>query len=74
VSELVPSAEHAAQKDVQANPKQEKEELTEGEKLEEMQKMMAFAHLMPTVDPWGQEITETLGEPYILPSGGRILT
>ncbi|KIM47005.1 hypothetical protein M413DRAFT_267576 [Hebeloma cylindrosporum] len=25
-----------------------------------MEKMIAFAHLMPTVDPWGQEITETL--------------
>jgi len=68
VSEPIPSPEHAVKKDVQGDPKRQ-EELTEEEKIEEMQRMMAFAHLMPTIDPWGQEITETLGELYILSSG-----
>ena len=60
VSEPIPIPEHSVKESVKADPKQQ-EELTEEEKLAEMERMMAFAHLMPTVDPWGQEITETLG-------------
>jgi hypothetical protein len=66
VSEPIPSAEQSIQKNVQADPEEQKE-LTEEEKLAEMERMMAFAHLMPTIDPWGQEITETLGGPSIYP-------
>lgn len=29
--------------------------------LEEIDRIMAYQHLMPTVDPWGQPIADTLG-------------
>ena len=60
VPEPIPAAEHSVKKNAQADPKQQ-EELTEEERLAEMERMLAFAHLMPTIDPWGQDITETLG-------------
>jgi len=60
VSEPIPAAEHSVKKIAQADPKRQ-EELTEEERLAEMERMLAFAHLMPTIDPWGQDITETLG-------------
>ena len=28
--------------------------------------MLAFSHLMPTIDSWGQDITETLGGPSFI--------
>ena len=62
VSEPIPAAEHSVKKNAQVDPKQQ-EELTEEERLAEMERMLAFAHLMPTIDPWGQDITETLGGP-----------
>ncbi|KAH9478346.1 hypothetical protein JR316_0008800 [Psilocybe cubensis] len=34
--------------------------ISEEEKLKEVERMLAFQHLMPTVDAWGQEIKETL--------------
>ncbi|KDR80260.1 hypothetical protein GALMADRAFT_136775 [Galerina marginata CBS 339.88] len=33
---------------------------SEAEKLKEMDRIMAFQHLMPTIDTWGQEVKETL--------------
>ncbi|KAF4618909.1 hypothetical protein D9613_010113 [Agrocybe pediades] len=36
------------------------EELQQIEQLKEMERVMAFQHLMPTVDAWGQEVKETL--------------
>jgi len=60
----LPSTEHLVEQILQEDPKKQ-HLLSEEEKVEEMERMMAFAHLMPTVDPWGQEITETLGGPSI---------
>lgn len=34
----------------------------DAEELERLEKSMAYSHLMPTVDAWGQQIGETLGE------------
>jgi protein MBA1 len=62
-SDPLPSA-HLVEQIVQEDPKKQ-HSLSEEEKVEEMERMMAFAHLMPTVDPWGQEITETLGGPSV---------
>ncbi|PPQ66014.1 hypothetical protein CVT24_011958 [Panaeolus cyanescens] len=36
------------------------QELSDVDRLKEMEKMMAMSELMPTVDPWGQVIQETL--------------
>lgn len=41
-------------------------------KVEEIERMMAFQHLMPTVDPWGLTVPDTLGE--LLPPGVLALT
>ncbi|KAF9051408.1 hypothetical protein BJ165DRAFT_883143 [Panaeolus papilionaceus] len=36
------------------------QELSDVDRLKEMEKMLAMSELMPTVDPWGQVIQETL--------------
>ena len=61
MSELIPAAEHSVKNNPQTDRKQQ-EELTEEERLAEMERMLAFAHLMPMIDPW-EDITETLGRP-----------
>lgn len=40
---------------------EEQARIDEEEQLKEMERYMAFQHLMPTVDTWGQEVKETLG-------------
>ena len=61
MSEPIPAAEHSVKNNPQTDPKQQ-EELTEEERLAEMEKMLAFAHSTPMIDPW-EDITETRGEP-----------
>lgn len=36
-------------------------DMTEEEREREVQRILQFSELMPTVDPFGQEVTETLG-------------
>ncbi|KAF8155791.1 hypothetical protein B0H34DRAFT_509736 [Crassisporium funariophilum] len=35
-------------------------DMNEEERLKELEKMLAMADLMPTIDPWGQEVIDTL--------------
>lgn len=37
------------------------------EQVEELERIMAFGHLMPTVDPWGQPTPDTLGGFFFIP-------
>jgi len=42
-------------------PSDVSDEAKQMDQLKEMERVMAFQHLMPTVDAWGQEVKETLG-------------
>lgn len=61
-SEPNPIPAQVADEAASKKTKQSKEvSADEIEKLKEMERIMAFQHLMPTVDAWGQDVKETLG-------------
>jgi len=42
--------------------------MSEEEKLKEIERLLATNHLVPMVDPWGQQIEDTLGALHHFPS------
>ncbi|KAF8965056.1 hypothetical protein BDZ97DRAFT_1813404 [Flammula alnicola] len=59
-SDPVPTKQHLAEEIAHKDAKKKDVEEENEEKLADLERMLAFQHLMPTVDPWGQSIEDTL--------------
>jgi hypothetical protein len=53
------AAEHLKAQD--PNSPKSVNDMTEEEQTKELDRMLVMAQFMPTMDPWGQEVLDTLG-------------
>ncbi|KAJ3514286.1 hypothetical protein NLJ89_g2458 [Agrocybe chaxingu] len=58
-AETVPPVDHLAEKP-SAKGTKKYDELSEEERVKEFERMLALSDMMPMVDPWGQDILDTL--------------
>lgn len=55
------AAQKSKAQDIQATQRAKYAEMSEEEKVQELDRIMALSHLMPTIDIWSQDNPEILG-------------